>query len=150
MIKDDTLRRKKSVIYSLFLLSCICLLSGCTSLPASSSSNASPSSKKDTSVVVQPTPTPTPDPIITKAQLLLSKMSPDDKLAQMIMVEFIGSDYADSGLQQMVSEQHVGSFLYQDSDGNFMWPNNTVDAASAFSATASADETIPPMIAIDQ
>jgi beta-N-acetylhexosaminidase len=77
-------------------------------------------------------------------------MSLNDKLAQMIMVEFIGSDYAASGLQQMINQQHVGGFLYQDSDNNFQWPNNTVDGTNAFSAQASTDETIAPLIAIDQ
>ncbi|GCE20576.1 glycoside hydrolase family 3 N-terminal domain-containing protein [Dictyobacter kobayashii] len=71
-------------------------------------------------------------------------------MAQMIMVEFIGSDYTASGLQQMVAQQHVGSFLYQDSDQNFTWPNNTLDAIHAFSAKATADAPIPPLIALDQ
>ena len=148
MKKDDIVRRKKPVLYSLFLLGCICLLSGCTSVASNLSSNVSAASSKATQIVTQPTPTP--DPTQAKAQQLLSKMSLNDKLAQMIMVEFLGSDYAGSGLQQMVAQQHVGGFLYQDSDGNFAWPNNTVDGTQSFSAQATADDTTAPLIAIDQ
>ena len=147
MQKNDAVHMKKSIHYSLFLLSCIFLLSGCTSFPITSSTNANSIDFKATVVVK---PTPTPDPVNTKAQLLLKDMSLNDKLAQMIMVEFIGSDYAQSGLQEMIHKQHVGSFLYQDSDNNFQWPNNTVDGAHTFAVQASADETIAPMIAIDQ
>lgn len=147
MRKNDAVPKKKTVFYPLFLLGCICLLSGCTSFPANSSILGNSSDVKATIIVK---PTATPDPVKVKAQLLLKGMSLNDKLAQMIMVEFIGSDYAASGLQEMIHQQHVGSFLYQDSDNNFDWPNNTVAGASSFSAQATADETITPMIALDQ
>lgn len=148
MQKDDTVRKKKPVLYSLFLLGCICLLSGCTSISSNVSSDVSAASSKATQIVAKSTPTP--DPTKAKAQLLLSKMSLNDKLAQMIMVEFLGSNYATSGLQQMVAQQHVGGFLYQDSDNNFAWPNNTVGGTQSFSAQATADDTTAPLIAIDQ
>ncbi|GER91986.1 hypothetical protein KDW_61480 [Dictyobacter vulcani] len=148
MQKDYAVHKKRLTLFSLFLLSCICLLSGCSSFSSDVSSYVSPSSNNTTSNVAKPTPTP--DPIKTKAQLILKKMSLNDKFAQLIMVEFIGHDYTVSGLQQMVAQQHVGSFLYQESDGNFAWPNNTVDSLHAFSAQATTDAAVAPLIAIDQ
>ncbi|HTI15315.1 MAG TPA: glycoside hydrolase family 3 N-terminal domain-containing protein [Dictyobacter sp.] len=77
-------------------------------------------------------------------------MSQDDKLAQMIMVEYLYTDYTTSGLQQMVAQQHVGGVLYQP-DGNNNWDSNTTIASvNAFSAQIHADDITAPLIAIDQ
>jgi len=77
-------------------------------------------------------------------------MSPDDKIAQMIMVEFVNTDYVSSGLQQMVA-QHVGGVLYQpDGNGNFDASCATVACVQAYSAQIVADETIAQLIAIDE
>ncbi|GCE28167.1 glycoside hydrolase family 3 [Dictyobacter alpinus] len=151
MQRDDAVHKKRQILYSLFLLGCICLLSGCSLLSSSdststSNSNSSITKPENTSI----TPTPTPDPMKSRAQALLSKMSLNDKFAQMIVVEYLGSSYADSGLQQMVAQQHVGGFLYQESDGNFKWPVNTIDTLHTFSAQATADAATAPLIAIDQ
>lgn len=142
-------RRKNPVLSSLFLGCCIFLLSGCSffSSSASTSTSISPAAKI-TNISTQALAIP--DPTLMKAQAILKKMSLNDKLAQMIMVEFLGSDYTASGLQQMIAQQHVGGFLYQDSDGNFKYPNNTVNATLAFSNQAIADAPLAPLIAIDQ
>ena len=143
--------KKMSALYPLFLLSCICLLSGCTSFPSNSSSNVSAASSKATQIAMKPTPTP--DPTQVKAQLLLSKMSLDDKLAQMIMVDYVGTDYAATGLQQMVAQQQVGAVLYQPGtpgNGNFDYPNDLVDSISAYSAQIETDGKVSPLIAIDE
>jgi beta-N-acetylhexosaminidase len=107
--------------------------------------------------VSSPTATPTPDATAlalqkmqNRAQTILQGMSTDDKLAQLIMVEFIGSNYTASGLQQMVAQQHVGGFLYQEVNNNFTAPNDSISATKAFSEQASTDSKIAPLIAIDQ
>ncbi|GCF11521.1 glycoside hydrolase family 3 N-terminal domain-containing protein [Dictyobacter arantiisoli] len=154
MQKSVAVRKKRSTLSSLFLFTCIFLLSGCSlfssnlSSTGSSSNSGGGNGSDATGAVVKPTPTP--DPVKVKAQLLLKKMSQNDKLAQLIMVEFLGSDYAASSLQQMVAQQHVGGFLYQESDGNFQWPNNTIAGLQAFSAQATTDDPTAPLIAIDQ
>jgi beta-N-acetylhexosaminidase len=90
------------------------------------------------------------DPIQAKAQAILSKMSLDDKIAQMMMVQFSNTDYVSSGLQQMVA-QHVGGVLYQQGNHNFDYPNNTIDSVHAYSAQINADDgKIAPLIAVDE
>jgi beta-N-acetylhexosaminidase len=152
MQKNDAVHKKKPIFFPLFLLSCICLLSGCTSFASNASTSASSSAVKAT--VIVPTPSPTPDPVKVKAQLLLNNMSLDDKLAQMIMVDYVGTDYTISGLQQMVAQQQVGAVLYQPGDPagnlNFDPPDDTIASISAYSAQIKADETITPLIAIDE
>jgi beta-N-acetylhexosaminidase len=141
MSQDATVRKKKSAFYSLFLLSCICLLSGCSSL--SFGGNSSPGGKIIAAAVdVNPTE--------TRAQGILDKMSLDEKLAQMIMVDYVGFDYAGTGLQQMVAQQQVGAVLYQPDDHNFDYPNDSIDSISAYSAQIEADGKVPALIAIDE
>ncbi|BCL82418.1 glycoside hydrolase family 3 [Ktedonobacteria bacterium brp13] len=68
------------------------------------------------------------------------------------MVEFVNTDYVSSGLQQMVA-QHVGGVLYQptiNGNNNFDASCYTITCAQAFSAQINADETIAPLIAIDE
>src|SRR5690242_3868543 len=112
-------RKRRSLYFSLSLLCClVVLISGCAS---SATLSVSSDGHAHTSSVSVPIPTATSDATALalqkaqdRVQTLLKGMSTDDKLAQMIMVEFIGSDYAGSGLQQMVAQQHVGGFLYQE------------------------------------
>jgi Beta-glucosidase-related glycosidases len=116
---------------------------------------ASPAPSATAIATAQPTPTPVPTVSAAakrqmRVQQILQGMSQDDKLAQLIVVEFIGSDYVGSGLQQMVGQQHVGGFLYQVINNNFTAPNDSVAAAHAFSAQATADSKIAPLIAIDE
>ena len=87
---------------------------------------------------------------LTKVDSIMQGMSLDEKLGQLLMVEFFGSDYQNTELPYMVSQQHVGGFLYQPVNGNFHVPNNTVDGASQFPVKANADAKIPLLVAIDQ
>lgn len=87
---------------------------------------------------------------LAKVDALMGSMSLDEKLGQLLMVEFFGSDYQSTELPYMVSQQHVGGFLYQPVNGNFHAPNDTVDAASQFPVRANADAKIPLLVAIDQ
>ncbi len=87
---------------------------------------------------------------LTKVDQIMQGMSLDEKLGQLLMVEFFGSDYQSTELPYMISQQHVGGFLYQPVNHNFEAPNNTVDAASQFPVKANADAKIPLLVAIDQ
>jgi beta-N-acetylhexosaminidase len=81
---------------------------------------------------------------------LLAAMTLEQKLGQLIMVEYIGSSYEASGLQQMITQQLVGGYLYQPINQNFDAPNNTSSNATAFSARSQADARTPLLIAVDQ
>lgn len=87
---------------------------------------------------------------LRKIQSIMQGMSLDQKLGQLIIVEFIGQDYQATGLQEMVSQQYVGGFMYQESNGNFDAPNDQIDAVNALSAQAQQDAKIPLLIATDQ
>lgn len=81
---------------------------------------------------------------------LLNTMTLDQKLGQLLMVEYIGNSYEGSSLQQMITQQFVGGYLYQPINHNFAAPNNQIGEAAAFSARAQADAQTPLLIAIDQ
>jgi len=87
---------------------------------------------------------------VTKAQQMIQSMSLEQKLGQLIVVEYLGQDYATSGLQQMVAQQFVGGFMYQQSNNNFDAPYNTIAAVNALSVQVQKDAHIPLLIATDQ
>ena len=87
---------------------------------------------------------------LTKVDQIMKGMTLDEKLGQLIMVEFFGSDYANTALPYMIGQQHVGGYLYQDVNGNFHAPSNTIDASKQFAMQANNDAKIPLLIAIDQ
>jgi beta-N-acetylhexosaminidase len=87
---------------------------------------------------------------LRKVQSIMQGMSLDQKLGQLILVEYLGHDYQASGLQQMVSQQYVGGFIYQQSNSNFNVPDDQIDAVNAFSVQAQKDARIPLLITTDQ
>ena len=76
-------------------------------------------------------------------------MTLDQKLAQLIIVEYLGNSYAPT-LQYMVAQQGVGGFLYQASNHNFAPPDNVIDNVAAFSRQAMKEARIPLLIGTDQ
>ncbi|GHO60241.1 hypothetical protein KSB_87160 [Ktedonobacter robiniae] len=87
---------------------------------------------------------------LSKVKALISGMSLDEKIGQLIIVEYFGSDYANTALPYMVGQQHVGGYLYQQINHNFEYPSNTIDGAKQFADAANKDAKIPLLIAIDQ
>ena len=87
---------------------------------------------------------------LAKAQQIMAGMSLDQKLGQLILVEYLGNNYVNSGLQEMIEQQYVGGFMYQQVNGNFAAPDNVVSNVNAFSQQATQDAKIPLMIATDQ
>jgi beta-N-acetylhexosaminidase len=87
---------------------------------------------------------------LSRVQRIIADMSLDQKLGQLIIVEYLGNNYTASGLQYMISQQYVGGYLYQAVNGNFNFPDNTVSQAKQFAEQANHDAKIPLLIAIDQ
>ncbi len=113
----------------------------------------------NTPVVFQPTATPslvptsTPDPLLAaKARVLqiMAGMSLDQKLGQLIVVEYLGNNYQESGLQYMVTQQYIGGILYQYVNHNFAAPENTVSGMAAFSQRVQQDAKVPLLLGTDQ
>ena len=76
-------------------------------------------------------------------------MTLEQKLGQLIVVEYLGHSYQD-GLQYMISQQFVGGYMYQESNHNFDPPYNVESQVDALSQQAMRDAKIPLMIATDQ
>ncbi|MFL5652865.1 MAG: glycoside hydrolase family 3 protein [Ktedonobacteraceae bacterium] len=89
---------------------------------------------------------------LAKVQKIMASMTLDQKLGQLIVVEYLGNSYQgqDGGLQYMISQQFVGGFMYQESNHNFDPPYNVIGHLGAFSQGAMHDAKIPLMIATDQ
>lgn len=113
----------------------------------------------DTPGVVQPTASPapgftaTPDPLLAaRARVLqiMAGMSLEQKLGQLMMVEYLGNSYQGSGLRYMVMQQSVGGVLYQTVNRNFSAPENTVSGMAAFSLRMQQDAQIPLLLGTDQ
>ncbi|MHB8597692.1 MAG: glycoside hydrolase family 3 protein [Ktedonobacteraceae bacterium] len=104
----------------------------------------------------KPTETSTPQAVditqrdLAKAQQIMAGMSLEQKLGQLILVEYLGNNYANSGLQEMVEQQYVGGFMFQQVNGNFAAPDNVASNVDAFSQQATHDAKVPLMIATDQ
>lgn len=107
----------------------------------------------DTPGARQPTVSPTPDPLLAaRARVLqiMASMSLEQKLGQLIMVEYLGNSYQGSGLQSMVRQQYVGGVLYQTVNRNFAAPENTISGMAAFSLRMQQDAKIPLLLGTDQ
>jgi Beta-glucosidase-related glycosidases len=146
MQKNKAPGRQWSLLYyHLVLVSCLAFLSSCTFSTANNSTDATQPQAKILSSV-----TKSADPIHDKAQAILAKMSLDNKIAQMILVMYNGNDYASTGLQQMVAQQHVGGVLYQELNHNFDPPVDTAAAVNEFSMQITSEGPTAPLIAIDE
>lgn len=86
---------------------------------------------------------------LAKIQSIMAGMTLDQKLAQLIIVEYLGNSYAPT-LQYMIAQQGVGGFLYQASNHNFNPPDDVINNVAAFSRQAMKDAKIPLLIGTDQ
>ena len=132
---------------------CICcfllLFTGCFDMTASNSRGTSPQATvgKGSENSYEST---LEEQRLSKVKALISGMSLDEKLGQLIIVEYISSTYDNPDLPYMIKQQHVGGYLYQKANYNFDAPSNTIDAVKQLSDTANKDAKIPLLIAIDQ
>lgn len=140
--------RRAGLLFWLSLL--LIFLSACSSSSAAGRSSSTPS---PTVASITPTPLPTPTQLQkeqAQALQILAGMSIDQKLGQLIVVEYLGNDYTRSGLKTMITQQDVGGLLYQYVNQNFLAPDNTVAGLAAFSSQLQKDARIPLYIGTDQ
>src|SRR5579875_3448141 len=144
------------VCYSILLCCMVLLFTACSDMLVGSDTASTPT--------VRPTPSPTmplPAPKadgrgylseeltrdeLEKVQKIMAGMTLDQKLGQLIMVEYLGNSYQASGLQEMIAQQFVGGFMYQASNHNFDPPYNVASNLAAFSQQAQSDAHIPLLI----
>jgi beta-N-acetylhexosaminidase len=137
----------------IFLSGCTDLLSGIPDAPTPTPTMVRPTSTL-ISVPAKADSLGIPTEALTRAQLekvqsILANMSLDQKLGQLIVVEYIGNNYQ-NGLQYMISQQFVGGFMYQESNHNFDPPYDVASQVDALSQQAMHDAKIPLIIATDQ
>ncbi len=87
---------------------------------------------------------------LQKVQQLMHNMTVQEKIGQLLIVEYYGSAYSGSDLQKMIKQQYISGFLYQPNNGNFDAPTNTPQAVAAFSKKAVGDAKTPLLIGTDQ
>ncbi len=135
----------------LLLSSCANLLSGVGSADV----------QQRASTFLKPSPSPTgtrtdsdlEGPLqaeLAKVQEIMAGMTLDQKLGQLIIVEYLGNSYKGSGLQDMIAQQYVGGILYQQSNQNFAPPYDVISNVASFSRQAMNDAKIPLLIGTDQ
>ncbi len=118
------------------LLSIVLFCSGCSNGASSLLSTSSAAPRIASS---SPAPAKAPE-IKTEAQLranltkihqIMQGMTLDEELGQMLLVEYMGSDYTDPNteLHKMITEGHIGGYLYQPVNGNFDAPADTITGA---------------------
>jgi beta-N-acetylhexosaminidase len=158
------LTQKFTQRYSLYISVILCcmvlFLSGCAGLSFGTSALTPTPGRSVTPTATaehrKPTATSTPQAVdvtqrdLAKAQQIMAGMSLEQKLGQLILVEYLGNNYANSGLQEMVEQQYVGGFMFQQVNGNFAAPDNVASNVYAFSQQATNDAKVPLMIATDQ
>src|ERR1700730_13203481 len=163
MRKTRIMRKKVLTGYSRFLFTMCCmalLLAGCASPLTGSTSPVLSPTPTQTAVVVR-TVTPKSDvngfsseailrERLAKVQTIMQGMSLEQKLGQLIVVEYSGNSYQGSGLREMITQQYVGGFMYQESNRNFDPPYNIAANVDTISVQAMKDAQIPLIIATDQ
>ncbi len=87
---------------------------------------------------------------LAKVQQIMEGMTLDQKLGQLLIVEYLGNSYASTELQYMIAKQYVGGFLYQASNHNFDPPYNHISNVANFSQQSMRDAQIPLLIGTDQ
>ncbi len=158
------LQKKKQhpKIYPLFrlLMGLLCIIlffSGCSDVASSVLSTSSVAPK-----VASSSPAPAKAPEIktetklranlTRVDQIMQGMTLDEELGQMLLVEYIGSDYnnTNTALHGMITEGHIGGYLYQPVNGNFDPPADTIAGVDSVASQAQHDAKVPLLIAIDQ
>jgi len=138
---------------TLFLSGCSDLLANTNIVPTATPTDSKPSptaipvsAKSDSHGIPTEALTRTE---LAKIQRIMAGMSLEQKLGQLIVVEYLGNNYQ-NGLHYMISQQFVGGFMYQQSNHNFNPPYNVEHNVYALSQQAMRDAKIPLIIATDQ
>ncbi|TMC60584.1 MAG: glycoside hydrolase family 3 [Chloroflexota bacterium] len=158
ILHRQQIMRKPAHYFIVILCSMVLFLSGCSGLLSDTSSTPNQTIAGTTPTL--PSEQPKTDnhgihtEALTRAQLekvqhIIAGMTLDQKLGQLIIVEYLGNNYQ-GGLQYMISQQFVGGYVYQESNSNFDPPYNVASQVDALSQQAMHDAKIPLMIATDQ
>jgi beta-N-acetylhexosaminidase len=109
-------RPVSSSAFALILCCLVVILSGCISF---SPHDQSSDSKATRIVTSTPLPTPSPTSLTNRqlAQKIVKGMSLDQKLGQMVIVEFYGATL-NADLIQMIQENHISGVLIENKNGN--------------------------------
>jgi beta-N-acetylhexosaminidase len=126
-------RRDRRALIRLLVLFCCLLLviSGCTTAPSQSSAPATP--RATPTVPVQNTVVGKPLTDSDLVTAMVHKMSLDQKLGQMVIVEFYGATL-NSDLQQMIAQDNIGGVLIENKNGNAQSRNQLVTLNKAMQA----------------
>lgn len=130
-------------VYLLLLCCLLVIFSGCASLFSGVSGSAS----QPTPVIkLTPTPTSTPTPVTDSdlARSIVQGMTLDQKLGQMVIVEFYGATL-NSDLAQMIQGNRIGGVLIENKNGNAQTRNQLVTLNKAMQGQAH----IPLFISTD-
>src|SRR2546422_9857098 len=134
-----------SSAFALILFCLLVILSGCASLFSGVTSSASQSTPIIT-LKPSPTPSPTPTPLTNSqlAQRIVQAMNLDQKLGQMVIVEFYGATL-NSDLIQMIQGNRVSGVLIENKNGNAQ----TRDQLIALNKAMQGQAHIPLFITTD-
>ena len=130
-------------VYLLLLCCLLVIFSGCASLFSGVSGSAS----QPTPVIkLTPTPTSTPTPVTDSdlARSIVQGMTLDQKLGQMVIVEFYGATL-NSDLAQVIQGNRIGGVLIENKNGNAQTRNQLVTLNKAMQGQAH----IPLFISTD-
>jgi beta-N-acetylhexosaminidase len=130
-------------VYLLLLCCLLVIFSGCASLFSGVSGSAS----QPTPVIkLTPTPTSTPTPVTDSdlARSIVQGMTLDQKLGQMVIVEFYGATL-NSDLAQMIQGNRIGGVLIENKNGNAQTRDQLVTLNKAMQGQAH----IPLFISTD-
>jgi beta-N-acetylhexosaminidase len=138
-ISHDAVSSGRLLTSPAFALLMCCLLvifSGCASLLSGVTSSA-PQPTPVIKVNLTPTPSPTPAPLTNSelAQKIIQGMSLDQKLGQMVIVEFYGATL-NSDLIQMIQGNRVSGVLIENKNGNAQTRNQLVTLNQAMQGQA--------------
>jgi beta-N-acetylhexosaminidase len=120
-----------------------------TSRPTPSPTPA-PSATLTVSPTATPTATPQPDPVAAHVEALLARMSVEEKVGQLFLVFFEGSDLSPA-LSEMIMKLHIGGIVLFARSGNIESPEQLarlIGDAQALAAREGAG--VPLFVAIDQ
>ena len=112
-------RIRKQAIRFLLVSFCLLLVSGCTSGTAASEKTSLIPKSVTPTVIESPQAVPTSTPITEKmiAAGIVKHMTLDQKLGQMVIVEFYGSGL-NADLQAMVQQDAISGVLIENKNGN--------------------------------
>src|SRR5258708_35760208 len=129
-------------VYAVLLCCLLVIFSGCASL----FSGVSGSTSQPTPVIkLTPTHTSTPTPVTDSdlARSIVQGMSLDQKLGQMVIVEFYGATL-NSNLAQMIQGNRIGGVLIENKNGNAQTRDQLVTLNKAMQGQAHIPLFISP------